>query len=69
MLRFYRKNEYEGVIDVYIIETGLGFIITMDYDHFGELVRRIKEHKVEKRQIKNAANNLVPVADSTTNKN
>ncbi|MDP9229335.1 MAG: translocation/assembly module TamB, partial [Bacteroidota bacterium] len=69
MLRFYRKNEYEGVIDGYIIETGLGFIITMDYDHFGELVRRIKEHKVEKRQIKNAANNLVPVADSTTNKN
>jgi hypothetical protein len=40
MLRGYRKNEFEGRIDGYIIETGLKFIITLDYNHFRELFRK-----------------------------
>ena len=36
VIRVYRKNEYEGVIEGYIVETGLGFIINVDYDHFEE---------------------------------
>jgi hypothetical protein len=40
MLRLYRKNEYFGVVDGYIIETGMQFIITLDYEHFRELLRR-----------------------------
>jgi hypothetical protein len=42
MLRFYRKNEYVGVVDGYIIETGLGFIFNMDYNKFSELLHRKK---------------------------
>jgi hypothetical protein len=40
MLRLYRKNEYFGAVEGYIIETGLTFIITLDYEHFADLLRR-----------------------------
>ena len=47
MLRAYRKNEYQGVIDGYIIETGLGFIITLDYNKFWEILH---PRKTERRR-------------------
>jgi hypothetical protein len=49
MLRAYRKNEYFGVVDGYIIETGLRFVITLDYDRFADLFRR-KKLRVENRR-------------------
>lgn len=42
MLRAYRRNQYEGVIEGYVIESGLGFSINVDYDHFRELFNRKK---------------------------
>ena len=47
MLRFYRKNEYEGIVDGYIIETGLSFIISVDYNRMSELLRKRKNQKLE----------------------
>jgi hypothetical protein len=55
MIRFYRKNEYVGVVDGYIIETGLGFIFNMDYNKFSELLHR-KKLKVTEGTQQNAAN-------------
>jgi translocation and assembly module TamB len=49
MLRAYRKNEYEGVIEGYVIETGVGFIITLDYNKFRNLFLG-KKAKEERRQ-------------------
>lgn len=43
MLRGYRKNEYQGVVEGYIIETGLSFIITVDYNRFAEIFRKKKK--------------------------
>ncbi len=43
MLRFYRRNEYVGVVDGYIIETGLGFIFNLDYNKFSEILHRRKQ--------------------------
>jgi translocation and assembly module TamB len=43
MLRFFRRNQYEGVVDGYIIESGLSFIITVDYNKFKELLLRRKQ--------------------------
>jgi len=40
VLRAYRKNEYEGVIDGYLIETGVGFIITLDYNRFSQIFKK-----------------------------
>lgn len=45
MLRAYRKNEYEAEIEGYVIETGLSFIITIDYNHFREIFIRKKAQK------------------------
>ncbi|MGC4036625.1 MAG: translocation/assembly module TamB domain-containing protein [Chitinophagaceae bacterium] len=45
-LRAYRKNEYEGVLDGYVIETGVGFIITIDYNKF----RQIFQKKTPRKQ-------------------
>ncbi|MGE5518828.1 MAG: translocation/assembly module TamB domain-containing protein [Candidatus Dadabacteria bacterium] len=43
LLRLYRKNDYYAVVDGYIIETGLNFIITLDYDKFAEILHRNKK--------------------------
>ena len=43
MLRAYRRNQYEAIMDGYFIETGLAFSFTMDYNKFKELVRRKKK--------------------------
>ncbi|NOT94470.1 MAG: hypothetical protein HOP05_22795 [Ferruginibacter sp.] len=43
LLKAYRKNQFEVVMDGYVVETGLGFIVTMDYDKFNELFRRKKK--------------------------
>ena len=43
LLRFYRKNEYIGIVDGYIIETGLSFLISVDYDRFREILRSRKQ--------------------------
>ena len=37
MLRSYNKDQLEVILDGYVVETGLAFIITMDYDKYNEL--------------------------------
>ncbi|MEJ7914261.1 MAG: translocation/assembly module TamB domain-containing protein, partial [Chitinophagaceae bacterium] len=49
MLRFYRKNEYEGLVDGYVIETGLGFIITVDYNKFKQIFPGRTKRREEKQ--------------------
>ncbi|AWA31463.1 hypothetical protein HYN48_09880 [Flavobacterium magnum] len=49
VLRAYRKNEYQVALQGQVIETGVAFIITMDYDKFRELFHRSKAEKREQR--------------------
>ena len=42
MLRAYRKNQYEALLDGYFIETGVSFNFTIDYDKFQEIIKRNK---------------------------
>ncbi|MEO6734122.1 MAG: translocation/assembly module TamB domain-containing protein [Ferruginibacter sp.] len=37
MMKGYSKNQLEVILDGYVVETGLGFIVTLDYDKFNEL--------------------------------
>ncbi|MFC0344287.1 translocation/assembly module TamB domain-containing protein [Epilithonimonas hispanica] len=54
MLRAYRKDEYQVALQGQIIETGLGFIITLDYDKFREIFQKSKREKSRtKRENKN----------------
>jgi translocation and assembly module TamB len=51
LLRAYRKNEYEGIIDGYIIETGVSFIITVDYNRFRQIFLS-KEQRQKRREVR-----------------
>lgn len=42
MLRVYRKNQYEALLDGYFIETGVSFNFTIDYDKFQEMIKKTK---------------------------
>lgn len=48
MLRAYTKNQFEAVLDGYVVETGLAFVVTMDYNRFRELFGR--KRKARKAQ-------------------
>ncbi|NIF04003.1 translocation/assembly module TamB [Chryseobacterium sp. Tr-659] len=50
MLRAYRKDEYQVALQGQIIETGVGFIITLDYDKFREIFQKSREKKPKKNQ-------------------
>ncbi len=50
MLRAYRKNDYTDIIQGYVIETGLGFIVSVDFNKLNELFTS-KEQRRRKRQI------------------
>lgn len=50
MLRAYRKNDYQVALQGQVIETGLGFIITLDYDKFREIFERAKQNREQKKQ-------------------
>jgi hypothetical protein len=43
ILRAYKKSVYEVLVEGVVVETGLRFIMTMDYNHFNELFRRKKQ--------------------------
>ena len=73
LLRAYRKNEYEGVIDGYIIETGVGFIIILDYNRVREIFTSVRERQQRRQQRKEQRElqqqqKVQAVTDSTQNK-
>jgi hypothetical protein len=52
LLRAYRKNQYQVALQGQVIETGLGFIITMDYNQFKELFEKSISKQKEKTESK-----------------
>ena len=63
VIRAYRKNQYEGVIEGYIVESGLGFIINVDYDHFKEILKRSKEKKNRKTPVTTPSSDKTKLPD------
>jgi hypothetical protein len=53
MLRAYRKNEYQIALQGQIVETGLGFVITLDYDKFKEIFEKSKRNRSRKKNKDN----------------
>ncbi|RYY41368.1 MAG: translocation/assembly module TamB [Chitinophagaceae bacterium] len=68
MLRFYRRNDYEGFVDGYVIETGLGFVISVDYNRFREVLkgrrvrREVKKLEKEKEEQRPPQQETTPAA-------
>ncbi len=52
MLRAYRKNQYEGVVEGQVIETGVSFILTYDYNKLKELFEGVKQERKRRKQIR-----------------
>ncbi|WP_300598977.1 translocation/assembly module TamB [Niabella sp.] len=55
-LRAYRRNQTEGIIEGQIIETGVGFIIVVDYNKFGEVFRSFRKRD-QRRGTGNSGSN------------
>jgi translocation and assembly module TamB len=53
LLRTYRVNEYYGVLEGYVVETGIGFVVTIDYNRFREIFESSKRRR-EREQKRNA---------------
>ena len=43
MIRAYTKNQFEVTLDGYVVETGVSFLVTLDYDKFNDLLRSKKK--------------------------
>lgn len=43
LIKAYTKNQFEVVLDGYVVETGVAFVVTLDYDKFKELFRSKKK--------------------------
>ncbi len=52
LLRAYRKNRYEVALQGQVVETGVGFVITMSYDRFKELFENSKDKKELKKKLR-----------------
>ena len=45
ILRAYRRDQYEAIVEGQVVETGVSFILTLDYNQFKDLFRRPKPVK------------------------
>lgn len=64
LLRAYRKNEYQGIIEGYIVETGLSFLIRVDYNKFRDIFlsqeQRRKQRERRRQSREQAATSAEP---------
>jgi len=55
LLRAYQKNQYQVALQGQVVETGVGFVITMDYNKFKQIFgAKTREEKREERRRKRA---------------
>ena len=52
LMRIFRKNQYEVALQGQVVETGIGFIITMSYEKFKELFERSKDKRELKKRLR-----------------
>lgn len=59
ILRAYRKNRYEGVVEGQVVESGVSFIFTLDFDKLKQLLRKKteeeKQQRAEDKRVEKAA--------------
>jgi hypothetical protein len=55
LLRAYRQNQYEAVVTGQVVETGVGFIFTFNYDKFKEIWHRATGETIEAKKTSNSS--------------
>jgi len=78
LIRAYRRNEYEGVVEGFVVETGVGFVMSVEYNKFKEIFQRKKERRsnrnAERKNRERTANesldslNNAPSGDNKSNR-
>lgn len=58
LLRAYQKNEYQVALQGQVVETGLGFVLTMDYNRFQEIFKRRTEEDKQRNKANKRARKL-----------
>jgi hypothetical protein len=66
LLRGYRKNDYEAVVEGFVVETGLKFIISVDYEKFKEIFTDRKKRRQQRRAQKEREEALKSSDKATT---
>ena len=56
MIRVYRKDQYETIVQGQVVETGVSFILTFDYNKFRELFQNKKDKSVVPSPAGNKSN-------------
>lgn len=51
-IRAFRKDQFEVTVDGYVVETGVAFVVTFDYDKFNELFKK-KKKRTKKVTVEN----------------
>ena len=69
MLRAFRRNNYEGVVEGQVIETGVSFILTFDYNQFKELFENRREKKETRKRIKKSNKESKEIKNEQDKKN
>ncbi|MEO8582865.1 MAG: hypothetical protein ABI415_03650, partial [Flavitalea sp.] len=68
LIRAYRKNEYEGELEGYIIESGITFIIRFDFNKFRELFhspkKQVRKLKKERQDEPTASDNRKTIVEN-----
>ena len=64
MLRVYRNDQYQTIVQGQVVETGVSFILTFDYNKFNELFRKSKGPVVA--PIKQHKKNTTPTEKQTS---
>lgn len=49
-LKLYRRNNDEAVIEGQVVETGVSFILLMDYNSFREILQRARDEKIMRKR-------------------
>lgn len=52
MLRAYKREQFEVTVDGYVVETGIAFILTIEYDKFKEIFQK-KKKRLKRKKEKN----------------
>jgi hypothetical protein len=51
-LKVYRINKYQVALQGQVVETGVAFVITLDYNEFKELFQKVKQLKINREPYK-----------------
>ncbi len=66
LIRAYRKNEYEGVVEGYVVETGVGFVMSVDYSKFKEIFQMRRKGNTATRERRKDKDSNTPPEKSAT---